>query len=383
MSSVAFYTYDLFPGREYLMPWRTIIEIAAGMKTTGTDVCILNACYNDVERNNWQLQGMDVIGIVPGYSVLANQLMEKGIGTVFIPFTWREGLKDLSALKGIPCKKIAYIAGGVYDLKSALVLYKSSSLTLAKPYLIESILPKSFLGYALRTAGFSHTISLTSMTAKFAESAKAPDCVCIYPGKDDIKSIPCDRSVLEKYRLGEQKFLLYSGAPTPTRGAQMLVQSIDRVKTEELRVVLLIRSDKGSNYEELEKFIAKMKRPERIIVINERLTREQLFGFFAAAWYAILPFIVIPSEVPLTYYELLSLGTPVISFPNGGTTDYLNKGLWIAEKSVKGLAFALDHAWADADGRQNKSIAGRQIMQNHPVWAEVARQWQSLTRGNE
>ena len=87
---------------------------------------------------------------------------------------------------------------------------------------------------------------------------------------------------------------------------------------------------------------------------------------------------MIPSEVPLTFFELLCCGTPVITFRNGGTTDYLHDGLLISDKSVHGLTNALKLAWKDAQLRDNLSNNGKRIMSTHPTWEEVGKQWEKL-----
>ena len=143
---------------------------------------------------------------------------------------------------------------------------------------------------------------------------------------------------------------------------------------------MLMRTDVGSQYEKFEETLAKMKHPERVQFIKEKVTRNQLRAFFGEAWYALLPFIVIPSEVPLTYFELLSCGTPVITFKNGGTIEYLKDGLVIADKSVKGLARALDEAWKDETMRVRLSENGSKIMAAHPTWEQVGKEWIKLLK---
>jgi glycosyltransferase involved in cell wall biosynthesis len=143
---------------------------------------------------------------------------------------------------------------------------------------------------------------------------------------------------------------------------------------------MLMRTDVGSKYESFEKALDRMKHPERVRIIREKVDRTQLRAFFGSAWYALLPFIVIPSEIPLTYFELLSCGTPVITFRNGGTTEYLKEGLLIADKSVKGLVQALDRAWSDEPLRRKLSENGKLIMVNHPTWSQVGSEWIKLLK---
>ena len=377
---IAIYTYDLCPGREYLMPWRTILEVAKVMTHEEHEVLVLNACYDESIRKDYEWQGVEVKAVSAGFGILSTELVAWNADAVFVPFTWRDGLKDLSILSRVGCKKIAYMAGGVYDLKSAWTLLKSSGKAWAKPYLIESLVPKGRFVKAIKAAGFSCVIGLTELTAEAARKSGFDDSYAIYPGNDTFGGIEPNDEVLIKYNLKEKKWLLFSGAPAAYRGAEVLLQAVDLAKDDSIRLVMLMRTDVGSQYEKFEETLAKMKHSERVQIIKEKVTREQLRAFFGGAWYALLPFIVIPSEVPLTYFELLSCGTPIITFKNGGTTEYLKDGLVIADKSVKGLARALDEAWKDESLRARLSENGSKIMAAHPTWELVGKEWIKLLK---
>lgn len=377
---IAFYTYDLFPGREYLMPWRTILEVAKVITADGYQVIILNACHDIACCKSYEWHGVYINPIEIGYENLANMVKDSNIEVLFIPFTWREGLKDMSILGQIPCKKIAYLPGGIYDFRSANLLRQNSSLSIAKPYILESIIPKRFLARNLTKYGISHTIGLTPLTTEVANKVKMPETTCICPGNDRFENISPDYSIIEKYRLKDQKWLLFSGAPAPTRGAEVLLKAVDKVRNGQLKLIMLMRTDIGSQYKHFERTIKLMQHPERVIIIREKITREQLRAFFELAWYAVLPFIVIPSEIPLTFFELLNCGTPIITFDNGGTTEYLKPTLIIASKSVKGLANTMEEAWNDNSLHCEKQKTGLDLMTNHPNWQSVGRKWELLIR---
>ena len=87
---------------------------------------------------------------------------------------------------------------------------------------------------------------------------------------------------------------------------------------------------------------------------------------------------MIPSEIPLTYFEVLSCGTPIVTFHNGGSTEYLKSALYISEKNVKALAETLDSVWNDKKLHDKKRNAGLMLMANHPDWKAVGRAWESL-----
>ena len=248
---------------------------------------------------------------------------------------------------------------------------------------MEAITSKCIFAHTLKNIGVSHVIGLTDVSAKAVKRGGFKNVTTIYPGKDSFDEIVPDNSVLDKYDLKGRKWLLFSGAPAPTRGAEVLLEALDSVKDDGVRLVMLMRTDVGSQYKRFEKTLSGLKHPERVKIIKDRLTREQLRAFFGSAWYAILPFIVIPSEVPLTYFELLSCGTPVITFVNGGTTEYLKYGLLTADKSIKGLAITIEKAWSDVALRNSRSDKGKIIMNAHPTWSQVGMEWINLLKQND
>ena len=74
----------------------------------------------------------------------------------------------------------------------------------------------------------------------------------IYPGKDSFDEIVPDNSGLDKYDLKGRKWLLFSGAPAPTRGAEVVLEALDSVKDDGVRLVMLMRTDVGSQYKRFE-----------------------------------------------------------------------------------------------------------------------------------
>lgn len=378
--NLAIYTVDCYKGREHLMPWRTILEVAKVMEKDGHKVTILNACYEEKDVIDYEWQSVRIESVIKQDAAIVQKCGELKPDVLFIPFTFRDGLKPAKWIAQVKCRKIGYMAGGVYDLKSGWMLKQKGGLSAARPYLMEVLTPKFIFSRTMKSIGVGHVIGLTDLSTKVVKHAGFADSTTIYPGKDPFEEIPADNSAIKKYGLEGNKWLLFSGAPAPTRGAEVLLQAIDQVKDDSIRLVMLMRTDVGSQYEKFEEALAKMKHPERVQIIKERVTREQLRAFFGEAWYALLPFIVIPSEVPLTYFELLSCGTPVITFKNGGTTKYLKDGLVIADKSVKGLAKALSEAWKDEALRVRLSENGSKIMAAHPTWEQVGKEWIKLLK---
>lgn len=210
----------------------------------------------------------------------------------------------------------------------------------------------------------------------------ANDVFCALPGKD--APMLTDESLVKSLGLENQKFLLFSGAPAPTRGALLALKAFDNVAEElpGVKFVMLMRRDVQSDFRDVEKAIRTIRHQQQVVISFKKVTREQLFGMFKRAWAVLLPFIIVPSEIPLTFFEVMSFGTPVITYENGGTTDYLRAGLKIAKKrDEKSLGEAMISLCRNEDERMNLSVEAKQLMDNHPTWEQTAQIWAKAIEG--
>lgn len=376
---LAFTTVDLYPGREWLMPWRTVIEVCMRMRARGIDAQVINvpvaAPADDYTFYYPDGESIDIKSAPRDFSAFGRMMESEGYDMVIYPTPWREALKGgFKAMAGMKCKKIAYIPGGVYSVSDCITLARWSGISVAKPYLIDALTPDRKLAGMLNDCGFESVVGLTPYTAEVLQKAGCKNAVGIVTAKDCFCEIQAQEIKVDL----PEKFLLFSGAPAPTRGAKQILQALDKVKHTDMRVVMLMRTDVGSDYEALENAYRKMVHKERVVMLRQRVTREQLRWIFEKAWYAMLPFVVVPSEVPVTYLEVMSCGTPVITFDNGGTTRLLKDGLLIANKSVEGLAKTMDKAWENVELHDRLAANALHMMKVYPTWDEVADQWIKL-----
>lgn len=376
---IAFTTVDLYPGREWLMPWRTVIEVCMRMRVRGIDAQVINVPVA-APADNYTFdypdgESIDIKSAPRDFSIFGRMMESDGYDMVIYPTPWREALKgNFKAMAGMKCRKIAYIPGGVYSVCDCLTLARWSGISIAKPYLIDALTPDRRVAKILNNCGFETVVGLTPYTAEVLQKAGCKNAVGIVTAKDSFCEILAQEIKVDL----PEKFLLFSGAPAPTRGAKQILQALDKVKHTDMRVVMLMRTDVGSDYEALENAYRKMVHKERVVMLKQKVTREQLRWIFEKAWYAMLPFVVVPSEVPVTYLEVMSCGTPVITFDNGGTTRLLKDGLLIANKSVDGLAKTMDKAWENVELHDRLAANALHMMKVYPTWDEVADQWIKL-----
>ena len=183
---IAFFTYDLLPGRERLMPWRTIIEVCKVFQNVyNRDVTI----YSLDSSSKTSIRTFQTINIhsVDRACYMSNDFFTaEKITDIFFPVAWRSSAKFIKPLALFNGNKIAYFPGGVYPKTQALNALKHISLEIAKPYLAEAFIPKRRVVSLLKKTGFDTVIALSDLTRDYIIKGRFPkkNVVFIPPGKD-------------------------------------------------------------------------------------------------------------------------------------------------------------------------------------------------------
>ena len=374
---IALVTVDLVQGRERLMPWRTVIEVAKYANDHGQEADVLTLPVQK-DNVNYTFEGVNVKSAPRNFHDFAKYVNDNGYEAVAYPTPWREGLKDLSAFKEINCRKIAYFPGGSYRMENIKALWQHVGWQSAKPYLIDWLTPYRLLMGKLRKVGFEEVVAQSPYTAETCEQGGFDHVRMIVPGKDNFESLEDDDHVFERLDIKKKKYLLFSGAPAPIRGASFLLEAIDQLaeKNPDVFTLFLMRKDVGSDYSVFDHAYQAMKHKECVQIVYEKVNRNELKTVMAHARAVLLPFLLVPSEIPITFFEVLSLGTPVVTFRNGGTTDYLNESVFSSKPGdVRGLCDNLCRIWTDDEAYRQASIRALGTMSHHPTWEEVGKRW--------
>lgn len=379
---VGLHTVDLFPGRERLMPFRTILEVAKVMKEYGWEADVLNSSVSEHDAKDFEWQGVQILQCPRDFGKLSEWVNTRNYDAFCFAATIREGLKDLSDFRQMTCKKIAYIPSGITPKRNAMRMVCKYGMY-AKAWMFEAFTPKKLLAKKLKKAGFTDVVGLTEYTT--LALGHALEGHTIYPGKDDFENIKSDDTYIIKNDLKDKKFYLFTGGPAPSRGGLELLRAFNRFAdhVSDAKLVFLMRQDVGGEYKVLFHALESMKHKDKVMVLKDRLTVAQLKAYFEEAYAVVLPFLCIPAEIPITYYEVLSCGTPIVSFNNAGTTSYLKDGLKLAgHVSVSNLTKALIELWSNRDEHDILAARAPKVMVKHPTWEKVGAEWMKIITDN-
>ncbi len=118
---------------------------------------------------------------------------------------------------------------------------------------------------------------------------------------------------------------------------------------------------------------------ERIFCVWESVAKADLNAFLEACHAVVLPFLLVPSEIPLAIIEAAGHHKPVITTGPGGTADFVREfGLAVPAGQSKALAEAMLRLLEDKQLHADKCGAAQRIYATHPTWDEVARSWLSI-----
>ncbi|MBJ2183418.1 MAG: glycosyltransferase [Muribaculaceae bacterium] len=375
---------DMLPGTERLMPWRTVVEVAKYLSAQPDidGVEIYSGETPDTVEPERTYDGVRIVAGGKDAASIAAYARSTSVGALFYPFAFRDIFKPLDDFSSLEIKKVAYIPGGIYPMAGVRALAAQGLYSAARPYLIENAVPRGIMLEKLAGAGFSHIISFSPYTAAIVVKYGWPAArsVCALPGLDGFGSLEPDYSAVERLGLQDSKFVLFSGAPAEVRGSGLLLKAYPHFlkANSDARLVMLMRTDRSSSFARFNEALERLPDKSRLTVDFERLTPAQLKGFFMKARAVVLPFIIIPSEIPLTYFEVMACGTPVVTFHNGGTTHYLSEAiLTVPSRTPKSLAGEMARVCNDDHLHRHLCDCALKLSSNHPDWAQSAQIWKT------
>ena len=367
-------------GTERLMPWRTLLEVAKTInRKQGWEAVVVSSSNIYVETKR-EYQSIEIIEIPKGKTSFNRFFTENIFDVIYYPISWRDGLKSMSFLSNISYTKIAYITGGIYNFKGVMSLMRTVGWAVSKSYVLELITPKWLITNKLIRNGFERIIVFSDYTALYAVKSgwDIGQVVVALPGKDNFDQLIANKDLLAQNNLVGKKFYLFMGAPAEARGSIQLLEAFDLFarKNPNALLVFLLRTDNHSNFSSFFETYDELESKNQILILRDKLLPSDLKSYVESARAVILPFLIIPSEIPLTYFEVLSCGVPIITFKNGGTYDYLKSCLLACSPgSIKGLSKLMNEMWSNDIIHDKLSKSSLELMENHPDWESSSLEW--------
>jgi glycosyltransferase involved in cell wall biosynthesis len=310
------------------------------------------------------------------------RIRAENIDALYWPFAWWGAGNARWLLGQLDMRIVGYIPGARYMFRSVLRAIPSIGLHFSLPYLAQSLYPDSLLTREMKRVGVDSVITMTDFSRQALIRGGWPeDCViAVPPGKSPVDTPATDAPVFRRIMrvVGDKPFFLFFGPPTAIRGINQLLNAFSRVAAEHdnARLVCLFRSDSNVDMAAVRRKIEEERQGDRIQCVWQSLTPAELAAFLNACHAVVLPFLLIPSEIPLAIIEASGHGKPVISTGPGGTGEFVaGFGLSAQVGDVADLADKMDALLVDRDLYENRCRRAHEVFALCKRWPEVAQSW--------
>lgn len=371
---VLFCVYGYSPKVEPLQPWLTVHEVASVLIDAGWEVHLLTD-VNEAPtlaglRHHW-VRTMRPTNVEEVRAVL-EQVEPDRVLVLSTPLNLMVG----GWYKHVRCKLIAFMGYPFYshaELARALPHLRRDDMV---TYGRHALIPKVVWSGTLRRY-YSAVIAQSPRTARrVAASAGGSLAEYAIPAGLDLDFWkPC----LEGTRRSQNVLrFLYVGSAKAIRGFNVLLDAFRKLDRADVELRILARGSTPDEVIDLQRMIDARVGPvrDRVEIIGGWMDRDRYREELRAADVVTLPFVLVPSELPVSVIECIACGTPVIGTDIDGLPDAIGTaGVVVRSGSIKALETAmreLVESPSTLEGLRLNCLEARNRMFD---WGWVGREW--------
>ena len=168
------------------------------------------------------------------------------------------------------------------------------------------------------------------------------------------------------------------GPPKAIRGIYVLLKAFELAtnQIEKVKLVCLIRRGTADELATLDHTTNRLRQKGSVVIIKDNLNKADIEAFIEGCYAVVLPFLLIPSEIPLTVLEVLGLGKPILISETGGTSEYVGEaGITFPAYDTEALKNALIKVCSDEQLYSIVCKAAQDIAKRQPSWQEVTEEF--------
>jgi glycosyltransferase involved in cell wall biosynthesis len=310
--------------------------------------------------------------------VLDAALGSQPVKTVFLPVSWSGNMLMRRLLDGIGTIRIGYLPGSTFEFRHLVRVVGKMPFRNLLPYLAQSLYPQRFFARSLAELKLQALITNSDYSTRRLAIATGIPVITIPPGRDPIEAFPSDGNEPEVL-LAPAKYFLFMGPPLSIRGTYVLLDAYSRIaaETDIPPLLCLFRSDAHLDMETLRARIEQRWAHDKIHFVWTSLPPQLLQKQIQMAAAVIMPFLIVPSEIPLAVYEAAGMGKTVITTGPHGTGDFVSSfGECVHPGDVGALADAMRKVALRLASREDyDNSRARAAFREVNDWQTVADRW--------
>ena len=380
-------THNLGDANRHLMPWRTVCEVTDCWRAKEhlVEIISLGSTNRDLGLSVRKIKKDD-----GGFAAAFSQVIrEFSPDVVFWPLSWRESKFRLKMLGTLQVPVVAYFPGGYYLFSAVWYAWRKMGLRASRPYMLEFLYEKIRNAVFFHRQGVDRIITMSQHHREmFIQSGGDGDKVSyIPPGKDGRKndSGQSMSGLPNEFIdwLSGRNYFLFMGPPAAIRGIFELLEAFElaAARQENFVLVCLLRDDAELDSGKIKSRLASMRCRDRVYVVWQSVNRDVFEAYLAGCRAVFLPFIIVPSEIPLAIIETMAFGKPVVTTIPGGTGEFVRQcGAVVPLGDVEALANEMVRLVVDEVYYRHLCEASLAAYERHPTWEKVAGRWLQVGR---
>lgn len=371
---VVFCVYGYSPAAEPLQPWLTVHEVATVLIASGWEVHLIT----DVDARP-TLAGMQhhyVKTMRPSNAQEVRMVLDTIAPDRVVVLTTPMNLMVSGWYKFVDCQLIAFLSYPFYtyaELARALPhLCRGDLVT----YWRHALVPRFVWANTLKKY-FSIVIAQSPRTARRVARSAGEGVVAhgLRAGLDLNFWTPA-----EKRELSARSALrfLYVGSAKAIRGFDVLLDAFRCLEGVDVELRVLARGSTPGEAATLRHRIDVRTGDMRVRVeiVGGWMDRERYREELRAADVVVLPFVLVPSELPVSVIECIACGTPVVSTDIDGLPDAIGPaGIIVRSGSVAALVQAMRALIADPSRLAQLRAQCIDARKGMLDWPGVGREW--------
>lgn len=305
---IVFCIYDFSESQLPLQPWLTVRKVAEGLSNKGHDIHIITDIEQPASLDGinthivFSLRGSNGMQIKKLLSELnPDALINLPTPLNLVTSSWLDTHSE--------CRRIGFASYPFYTVGELYRALVSLSWSDVKQYVRHILIPKPLWRGALRKRNDIVIAQSETTRSRLVDMGMPSDRCCYIPPGINLDiwlqrdSYTTDSKVTK---------LLYLGSAIAIRGFDLVLEALAKTNEPAIHLTVLARRAEGSELDRINALIDRHGLGERVVVYGGWADSSTLVSEIHGADAVVLPFVLIPSELPVTVMEAIACGTPVI-----------------------------------------------------------------------
>jgi glycosyltransferase involved in cell wall biosynthesis len=202
----------------------------------------------------------------------------------------------------------------------------------------------------------------------------------IPPGinRDEWKSLPAltQRNAALK--------LLYLGTASSIRGFEICLRAYRAVSDLDISLDILARGASEEQVKAISGQLEALDIANKTQLIGGWMGRDDMIACLNEADIVVLPFVLVPSELPVSVMEVIACGKPVITTDIDGLPSTVGSaGIIVRQGSVKSLVAAISGVYHNRQELERLKRNCLEVTSRMYAWEEMYRMWLEKINDND